>query len=136
EHHEKQPFVKADYTYAHYAPAYRIDYEGFHKYPGKACEEIESDLALDYEKICCAHPSSQSYHLAGRAPLQKPLINAEDLVTCDDENHFVDFVVGREEFARCFHGNARCFPNRITVGAATDRREGNRLDSVFNGEQQ
>jgi len=50
EHHEKQPFVKAGYTYTHYAPAYRTGYEGFHKYPGKAYEEIGSDLALDYER--------------------------------------------------------------------------------------
>jgi hypothetical protein len=41
EHHEKQPFVKS-YTYAHYAPAYRTGYEGFHKYPGKAYEESKA----------------------------------------------------------------------------------------------
>ena len=69
-------------------------------------------------------------------PLQKPLISAENFITCDDENRFVDFVVGREEFAGCFNGNPRCFLNRITVGAATDRREGYRLDSVLNAEQQ
>ncbi len=50
EHHEKQPFVKAGYTYEHYAPAYRTGYEGFHKYPGKTYEEIENDLALDYDR--------------------------------------------------------------------------------------
>jgi len=50
EHHEKQPFVKPSYTYEHYAPAYRTGYEGFHKYPGKAYEEIENDLALDYDR--------------------------------------------------------------------------------------
>src|SRR5947199_4224575 len=50
EQHEKQSFVKPDYTYEHYAPAYRTGYEGFHKYPGKLYEEIESDLALDYER--------------------------------------------------------------------------------------
>ncbi len=50
EQHEKQPFVKPGYTYEHYAPAYRTGYEGFHKYPGKPYEEIESDLALDYER--------------------------------------------------------------------------------------
>lgn len=50
ERHQKQPFVKAGYTYAHYAQAYRTGYEGFHKYPGKAYEKIENDLALDYER--------------------------------------------------------------------------------------
>jgi hypothetical protein len=32
EQHEKQSFVKPEYTYEHYAPAYRTGYEGFHKY--------------------------------------------------------------------------------------------------------
>src|SRR5260370_3212441 len=50
EHHGKQPFVKSGYTYVHYAPSYRTSYEGFHKYPGKAYEEIEDELALDYER--------------------------------------------------------------------------------------
>ena len=49
EQHAKQPFVKPGYKYEDYAAAYRTGYEGFHNYPGKAYEEIESDLALDYE---------------------------------------------------------------------------------------
>jgi len=76
---------------------------------------------------------------AGRADsraLQKQLISAENFVTRDDEGHFVDFVVGREEFAGCVNGNPRCFPNRITIGTATDRRKGNRLDSIFDRELQ
>ena len=47
------------------------------------------------EKICGAYPLSQNYDVADGTPLQKPLISAEDFVTCDDENHFVDFVVDR-----------------------------------------
>jgi hypothetical protein len=50
EHHHKQPFVKPGHTYEHYAPAYRTGYEGFHKHPGKTFEEVEADLARDYEK--------------------------------------------------------------------------------------
>jgi hypothetical protein len=50
EQHEKQPFVKPGQTYEHFAAAYRTGYEGFDKYPGKAYEEIEDDLALNYEK--------------------------------------------------------------------------------------
>lgn len=50
EYHDKQGFVKPGQKYEHYAPAYRTAYEGFQKYPDKAYEEIESDLALDYEK--------------------------------------------------------------------------------------
>jgi hypothetical protein len=33
-----------------YAAAYRRDYEGFHNYPGKPYEEIESNLTLNYER--------------------------------------------------------------------------------------
>jgi hypothetical protein len=51
----------------HYAPAYRTGYEGFTKYPGKKYEEIEDDLALDYEKNAvgsllprgCARPAAK-----------------------------------------------------------------------------
>ena len=52
----------------HYAPAYRTGYEGFTKYPGKKYEEIEDDLALDYEKNAvgsllprgCARPAAKA----------------------------------------------------------------------------
>ncbi|HEY5074155.1 MAG TPA: hypothetical protein VII34_05610 [Pyrinomonadaceae bacterium] len=50
EHHHKQPFVKPGHTYEHYAPAYRTGYEGCDKHPGRKFEEIEPDLASDYEK--------------------------------------------------------------------------------------
>ena len=50
EHHHKQPFVKPGHTYEHYAPAYRAGYEGFQKHPDKKFEEIEADLAGDYQK--------------------------------------------------------------------------------------
>ena len=50
EHHHKQPFVKPGRTYEDYAPAYRVGYEGFHKNPDKKFEEIEADLATEYQK--------------------------------------------------------------------------------------
>jgi len=50
KHHGKQPYAKKNVSYEDYAAAYRTGYEGFHKYPGKAYEEIEDDLALDYER--------------------------------------------------------------------------------------
>jgi hypothetical protein len=50
EHHHQQPFVKPGHTYEHYALAYRTGYEGFHKHPDKEFEEIETDLARDYQK--------------------------------------------------------------------------------------
>ena len=49
EQHPKQSYAK-EASYEDYAAAYRTGYEGFHKYPGKAYEEIESDLALDYQR--------------------------------------------------------------------------------------
>lgn len=51
EHHHKQPFVKPNHAYEQYAPAYRTGYEGFHKHPGKKFEQIEADLASDYQKL-------------------------------------------------------------------------------------
>jgi len=50
EHHAKQPYAKKELSYDDYAAAYRTGYEGFHNYPGKAYEEIEDDLALNYQR--------------------------------------------------------------------------------------
>jgi hypothetical protein len=50
EQHGKQPYADPKVPFEHYAPAYRIGYEAYDRYPGKTFEEIEPDLALDYEK--------------------------------------------------------------------------------------
>ena len=50
EQHAQQPYAKKELSYDDYAAAYRTGYEGFHKYLGKPYEEIESDLALDYQR--------------------------------------------------------------------------------------
>jgi hypothetical protein len=50
EQHDKQPFVKPGQKYENYSAAYRTGYEGFHKYPGKTYEDVEAELALDYEQ--------------------------------------------------------------------------------------
>ena len=50
EHHAKQAYAKKELSYDDYAAAYRTGYEGFHNYPGKAYEEIEDELALNYER--------------------------------------------------------------------------------------
>jgi hypothetical protein len=50
ENHLKQSHATKEYGHEHYAPAYRVGYEAVGKYPGKPFEEIEDDLALDYEK--------------------------------------------------------------------------------------
>jgi phage tail tape-measure protein len=48
EHHEKQPW--ADKEYEHYAPAYRTGYQAATRYAGRHYDEIEADVARDYEK--------------------------------------------------------------------------------------
>jgi hypothetical protein len=50
EHHGEQPYAKKELTFEHYAPAYRTGAEAVHKYPGKSFEEIEDDVALDYQR--------------------------------------------------------------------------------------
>ncbi len=50
EQHPQQPYADKKLSYEEYAPAYRIGYEGFHKYRGKKYDEIEDDLALDYQR--------------------------------------------------------------------------------------
>jgi hypothetical protein len=55
EQHGKQPYADPALPYEHYAPAYRTGYEAAEKHAGKHFDDIEMDLALDYEK---AHPDS------------------------------------------------------------------------------
>jgi hypothetical protein len=64
QHHHKQPYAGEKATFEHYAPAYRTGYEGFVKHQGKAYEDIEDDLALDYEKhrIGSALPWDEARH--------------------------------------------------------------------------
>ncbi|MEO6871230.1 MAG: hypothetical protein ABI233_03305 [Chthoniobacterales bacterium] len=50
ENHSAQSYATDPYDYEHYAPAYRVGYEAIGKYPGKSFDEIDDDLALDYEK--------------------------------------------------------------------------------------
>jgi len=50
EQHGSQPYAGGDFTYDHYEPACRTGYEAMTKYAGKRYEDIESDLALDYQK--------------------------------------------------------------------------------------
>jgi uncharacterized protein YcfJ len=49
ENHASQEWASGS-SYDQYAPAYRTGYEGVTKYAGKRYEEIETDLALDYQK--------------------------------------------------------------------------------------
>ncbi|MEY2480297.1 MAG: hypothetical protein QOI04_1224 [Verrucomicrobiota bacterium] len=53
--HASQTYASKEDTFEQYAPAYRVGYEAATKYPGKKFEEIEDEVALDYEK---AQPGS------------------------------------------------------------------------------
>ncbi|MDQ6624773.1 MAG: hypothetical protein M3Y69_01345 [Verrucomicrobiota bacterium] len=50
ENHGSQDWAREGHTYDQYAPAYRTGYEGVTKYAGKSYEQIEADLAVDYQK--------------------------------------------------------------------------------------
>ena len=50
EQHAKQPWADANLKYEHYEPAYRTGIAAAEKHAGKRFEEIEDDVALDYEK--------------------------------------------------------------------------------------
>jgi hypothetical protein len=56
QQHGTQPYADRTAPYEHYAPAYRVGYEGYGRYAGKPFEEIETDLALDYEKAAPGSP--------------------------------------------------------------------------------
>jgi hypothetical protein len=68
--------------------------------------------------------------------LQNSLVNADDFVIGQDEDHFVDPIVIREELSRRVHSDLRRFRNRISISTAVDRWKRYRLDSVFNRELQ
>jgi hypothetical protein len=50
EQHDKQPYAKKDVPFEHYAPAYRTGAEAAEKHAGKEFEEIEDEIALQYER--------------------------------------------------------------------------------------
>lgn len=50
ENHGSQEWAREGSTYDEYAPAYRTGYEGVMKYAGRDYEQVETDLALDYQK--------------------------------------------------------------------------------------
>ncbi len=50
EQHAKQPYADKNLPFEHYAPAYRTGVEAAKKHAGKQFEQIEDDIALDYEK--------------------------------------------------------------------------------------
>jgi hypothetical protein len=64
EHHAKQPYAKKEFSFDHYAQAYRTGAEAAAKYPAKTFDEIEDEVALDYQRnrIGAALPWDHARH--------------------------------------------------------------------------
>lgn len=50
EHYKSEMYVKPDYSYDDYAPAYRTGYENRTKYADRSFDQAEADLRKDYER--------------------------------------------------------------------------------------
>jgi len=50
EHHSNQPYAEGEYSYEDYAPAYKTAHTAFEKHGGREFDDIEDEIALDYEK--------------------------------------------------------------------------------------
>lgn len=55
EHYRSRPYVRDDYSYEDYHPAYRTGYEGYTRYAGRPYKEVEPELRHAYE---AQYPSS------------------------------------------------------------------------------
>src|SRR3954471_1774516 len=49
--HTSEPYYKQGTDFERYAPAYRVGYLGRVKYDGRTYNEIEDELAADYERF-------------------------------------------------------------------------------------
>jgi hypothetical protein len=49
ENYERQPYYESGMTYDDYGPAYRLGYESRARYAGGRFEDVENDLATDYQ---------------------------------------------------------------------------------------
>ncbi len=150
EQHAKQPYADKNLACEHYAPAYRTGIEAAEKYPGKPFEEIEDDVALDYERAkagvgasvgpcparrTCRLGEIERRYRAGRfgprnsqrilrLGAEQPLIGSENIFAGENKNHFVDLALTCQKIACRCHSNLSRFWNRVAIGTATDRREG------------
>lgn len=50
EQHAKQAYADKTLGYEHYEPAYQLGEEAAQRHSGKRFEDLENDIALDYEK--------------------------------------------------------------------------------------
>jgi len=51
ENYTTQPHYEAGHTYDDYHPGYRTGWEGRARYEGRSFEEVERELAADYERL-------------------------------------------------------------------------------------
>jgi hypothetical protein len=47
----KEPYYAEGMAYEHYAPAYRIGWEGRARFPGRQFDEVEAELRKDYDRF-------------------------------------------------------------------------------------
>jgi len=50
ENYSREPYYEKGYTYQDYHPGYRTGWEARTRYAGKSFDEIDRDLAADYER--------------------------------------------------------------------------------------
>ena len=50
EHHSDQPYAAGKYSYEDYVPAYRTAHAAFEKHGEKDFDDMEDEIALDYER--------------------------------------------------------------------------------------
>ena len=50
QHHSAQPYATTDYTFEHYAPAYRAGVAAFSTYRGRNFEDFIDEVALNHER--------------------------------------------------------------------------------------
>ena len=67
EAHRDEPYYVEGREWDHYAPAYRAGYEGRVKYDGRTFDDVEPDLAADYERFRGNDMSWEEVRPASRA---------------------------------------------------------------------
>jgi hypothetical protein len=50
DNYRNEPYYQSGFNYDEYRPAYRTGWEGRARYPGRNFEDVERDLATDYER--------------------------------------------------------------------------------------
>jgi hypothetical protein len=71
EAHTREPYYQQGTDFEHYAPAYRVGYLGRVKYDGRTYNEIEDELATDYERFHGNDMTWEEARPAARAAWQR-----------------------------------------------------------------